>query len=323
MDRRRFLLTALAGALAAPLAAEAQWQGKPPRIGWLTDSVVHQQNVDAFRAGMRAVGYPDVVLDFQAAAGVADTLPKLAAALAALKVDVIVTDGAAAGVAAKQATSTIPVVMGTSGDPVADGVVASFARPGGNVTGLTISTGVDIHGKRLQLLHEAVPAVRRIAVIWNPGNPGARRSLAEAEAVATTLSIQIVSVNARNLQEIERAFAVAREKGAAALQTVPDASFWNLRSGIVALANRYRLPAVYPESDFATAGGLLAYGPSISDNFRRVATYVDRILKGVKPGDLPIEQPTKFELVINLKTAKALGLAIPPALLARADQVIE
>jgi putative ABC transport system substrate-binding protein len=323
MDRRRFLLTSLAGALAAPLAAEAQPAGKRPRIGWLTDSVVHQQNVDAFREGMRARGYPDIALDFQAAAGDPAKLPRLAAALVALKVDVIVTDGGTAALAAKRAISTIPVVMGTSGDPVADGIVASLARPGGNITGLSISTGVEIQGKRLELLREAVPGVGRVAVMWNPSNPGARRNLAEVGTIAKTLSVQMISVEARNAQEIERAFEIAGENRAAALQTLPDAFFWSLRSRVVALATRYRLPAVYPESDFVTTGGLMAYGPSIADNFRRVAIYVDRILKGANPGELPVEQPTRFELAINLKTAKTLGLTIPPSLLARADQVIE
>jgi len=323
MDRRRFLLTSLAGAVAAPLAAEGQLQRKPPRIGWLTDSVVHQQNVAAFRDGMRGLGYSNVALDFQAAAGEVTKLPKLAAALVALKVDVVLTDGGTAALAAKQTISTVPVVMGTSGDPVGDGIVASLARPGGNITGLTISTGVEIQGKRLDLLREAVPRVGRVALLWNPGNPSARRNLVEIEATAKTLAVHIVSVEARNAQEIERAFEIAGENRAGALQTIPDAFLWSLRSRIVALAARYRLPAIYPESDFVTAGGLLAYGPSIPDNFRRAAIYVDRILKGAKPADLPIEQPTKFELVINLKTAKALGLTIPPSLLARADQVID
>jgi len=322
MDRRMFLGTLAGGLLAAPLAAGAQ-AGKPPRIGWLTDSVVHQQNVDAFREGMRALGYPDVAFDFQAAAGEAAKLPKLAAALVARKVDVIVTDGGAAALVAKQTISTIPVVMGTTGDPVAGGIVASLAHPGGNVTGLSIATGVELQGKRLGLLREAVPEIGRVAVMWNPSNPGTRRNLAEVGAIAKTLSVHIISVEARNAQEIERAFEIAGENRAAALQTIADAFFWSLRSRIVALAARYRLPAVYPESDFVTAGGLLAYGPNIPDNFRRATTYVDRILKGAKPVDLPIEQPTKFELVINLKTAKALGLTIPPSLLQRADQVIE
>jgi putative tryptophan/tyrosine transport system substrate-binding protein len=323
MDRRRFLLTSLAGAVVVPIIARAQQVRKPPRIGWLTDSVVHQQNVDAFREGMRALGYPNVALEFQAAAGEAAKLPKLAATLVALKVDLIITDGGTAALAAKRAISTIRVVMGTSGDPVADGIVASLARPGGNITGLSISTGVEIQGKRLGLLREAVPEVGRIAVMWNPSNPGARRNLTEAESSAKKLSVHIISMEARNREEIERAFVVAIENRAGALQTLADAFFWSLRSRIVVLATRYRLPAIYPEADFVTAGGLLAYGPSIADNFRRAAIYVDRILKGTKPADLPIEQPTTFELVINLKTAKALGLTIPPSLLARANRVIE
>ena len=322
MDRRAFVAGSFA-LLAAPLVAEAQQAGKPPRIGWLTDSVVHQHNVNALREGMRALGYRDVDLIFQAAAGEATKLPTLAAALVALKVDIIVTDGGAATVAAKQATSTIPVVMGAIGDPVAAGVVASLAHPGANITGLTIDVGVAIQGKRLELLREAVPGVSRIAVLWNPVNPGGRRNLDEIRAVARTLTVHIISVEASNAQEIDRAFAVATETRASGLQTLPDAFFWSLRSRIVGLAARSRLPAVYPESEFVAAGGLLAYGPSIPDNFRRAASYVDRILKGSNAGDLPVERPTKFELVINLKTAKALGLTIPPSLLLRGDHVIE
>jgi putative tryptophan/tyrosine transport system substrate-binding protein len=321
-NRRTFLALAV-GALGTSPRAYAQQGGKPPRVGWLTSSVIHKANVDAFREGMRSVGYPDVTIEFQAAAGESAKLPALAAALVSLKVDVIVTDGAAAAVAAKQATSVIPVVMGAIGDPVADSVVTSLARPGGNITGLSISTGGELHGKRLELLREIVPTVRRLAVIWNPRNPASRRNLTEAETTGHTLSVQILPLEASNQIEIDRAFSAATETRVGALMTLPDAFLWSLRSRIVTLAARHRLPAMYPEPEFVTAGGLIAYGPNVPANFRRAAVYVDKILKGAKPGDLPIEQPTKFELLINLKTAKALGLTIPPALLLRADQVIE
>jgi putative ABC transport system substrate-binding protein len=322
MDRRRFLRLALTIAVTTPLAIEAQ-QTTKPRVGWLTSSVVHTANVDAFRQEMRALGYPDIAVEFRAASGHIERLPALAAELVALAVDVIVTDGGPAAVAGKQATAIIPIVIGaTAADLVQQGVVASLARPGGNVTGFTISTGTELYGKRLELLREAVPALTRVAVVWNPRNEVSRTALASVETAAQTLRIQVEAVEARAVHDIERALGGAGRPRAGAILVVADAFLWSQRGGIVAVADRYRLPAVYPEVEFAEAGGLMAYGPNVKDNFRRAAGYVDRILKGARPADLPVEQPSKFELVINLKAAKTLGLTMPRSLLLRADHVI-
>ena len=321
--RRAFLGTLAGGILAPPLAASAQ-KAATPRIGWLTSSVVHTQNVDAFRQGMRALGHPDVSLEFRAAAGQTDRLPALAAELLALGVDVIVTDGGPAVAAARQATATVPIVIGaTAGDLVRQGLIASLARPGGNVTGFTISTGPELYGKRLELLREAVPAMRRVAVVRNPRNEVSQTMLASIDMAAKALGIQVKVIDARGADEIERAFSSAVRSRAGGVLMVADAFLWSQRGRIVELAARQRIPVIYPEVEFVEVGGLMGYGPNVADNFRRAATYVDKILKGVKPADLPIEQPTKFELVINLKTAKALGLTIPQSLLARADEVIQ
>ena len=323
-DRRTFLIELAGGLLVWPIAAQAQPAAKPPRIGWLTSSVVHVQNVDAFRQGMQALGYRDVSLEFRAAEGKTDRLPVLAAELVALGVDVIVIDGGAAVVPAKQATATIPLVIGAAGiDLVRQGVVASLARPGGNVTGFTISTGSELDGKRLELLREAMPSLTRAAVVWNPRNEVNRHRVASLEAPAKALGIQLESIQARDVQDIERALGAAGRRRVDAMLALADAFWWSQRERIVALAARHRLPAMYAERDFAEAGGLMAYGPSVQENFGRAAGYVDRILKGAKPADLPIEQPARLELIINLKTARALGLTISPSLLVRADRVIE
>jgi putative ABC transport system substrate-binding protein len=325
MDRRRFLLTSLAGALAGSLAAEAQQAGRTPRIGWLTNSVVHAPNVEAFREGMHALGYPEVRLEVRAAAGRVDRLSTLAAELLALNVDVIVTDGGPAATAAKQATATTPIVIGaaTTEFVVREKLVASLARPGGNVTGFTISTGAELYGKRVGLLREAIPSVTRVVVVWNPSNEGARTSLPAIETATRALGVQVESIAASDIEELDRRLGSAVRGSAAAMLTVADAFLWSQRGRIVSLAARHRLPAMYPEREFALDGGLMAYGSSVRENFRRAAGYVDRILRGTRPADLPVEQPTQFDLVINLKTAKTLGLTIPPSLLLRADQLIE
>ena len=325
MDRRRFLLTSLAGALAGSLAAEAQQAGRTPRIGWLTNSVVHAPNVEAFREGMRALGYPDVRLEVRAAAGRVDRLSTLAAELLALNVDVIVTDGGPAATAAKQATATTPIVIGaaTTEFLVREKLVASLARPGGNVTGFTISTGAELYGKRVGLLREAIPSVTRVVVVWNPSNEGARTSLPAIETATRALGVQVESIAASDIEQLDRRLGGAVRGSAVAMLTVADAFLWSQRGRIVSLAARYRLPAMYPEREFALDGGLMAYGSSVRENFRRAAGYVDRILRGTRPADLPVEQPTRFDLVINLKTARTLGLTIPPSLLLRADQLIE
>ena len=323
MDRRTFL-TLASGFLALPLGAEAQQSDRAPHIGWLTSSVVHTRNVDAFRQGLRAFGYTEVRLEFRAAAGHMDRLPSLAADLLALGVDLFITDGGPAAFAAKHATATVPIVIGAiGGDLVRMGLIASLRHPGGNVTGFTISTGADLYGKRLELLRETMPTLSRVAIVWNPRNKDTLADLPIIETAARTLGLRVDVIGAQDVQEVERAFGLAIRNHAGAVLMVADAFFWGERGQLVTFAARQRLPAMYPEVEFVEVGGLMAYGPNVSDNFRRAAAYVDKILKGAKPGDLPVEQPTKFELFINLKTAKALGLTIPPSLLQRADQVIE
>jgi putative ABC transport system substrate-binding protein len=325
MIRRRAFLGTLGAALAfRPADARGQAPAKPPRIGWLTSSVVHTRNVEAFRREMQALGHRDINLEVRAAEGKMDRLPALAAALVALPLDVIVTDGGPAAVAAKGATGTIPIVIGAAAiDLVQLGVVASLARPGGNVTGFLISTGAELDGKRLELLREAAPSLARVAVVWNPRNDANPPKLASLEAPARALGVQLESVQARDVQEIERALGAAGRRRVDAMLALADAYLWSQRERIVAVAARHRLPAMYAELEFSEAGGLMAYGPSVADNFRRAAGYVDRILKGAKPADLPIEQPATLELMINLKTARALGLTLPQSLLVRAAHVIE
>jgi ABC-type uncharacterized transport system substrate-binding protein len=324
MNRRAFMTMVGGSIVAAPLATEAQETRKPPRIGWLTSSVVHGENVKAFRDGMRALGYPDVTLEIQAAENQTERLAALAADLIGRHVEVIITDGGPAAVAARQATASIPVVIGaTAGDLVQAGLVTSLARPGGNVTGFTISTGPELYGKRLELLREALPGLDRVAVLSNPRNDVARGTLGIIEAAAKRLGIQVGRVEASDTQAIDRAFGSIARSRADAVLTVADAFLWSQRATIVAAAARHRLPGIYPEREYVDAGGLMAYGPNVPDNFRRVAGYVDRILKGANPADLPVQQPTKFELVINMKTAKALALTIPQTVLLQANQVIE
>ena len=322
MDRRRFLLASLAGAISGPLISDAQ---QIPRIGWLTNSVVHTANVEAFREGMRAIGYPEIRLEFRAAAGRVDRLSALTAELVALKVDMIITDGGPAAIAAKQATATIPIVIGaaTTEFVMQQGLVRSLARPGGNITGFTISTGTELYGKRIQLLREAILRLSRILVVWNPRNEAAQMSLQVVEAAANAIGVQSQPIAAPDIEQLERGLGDATRNPATAILSVADAFLWSQRARIVSLASRHRLPGMYPEREFAVEGGLLAYGSNVPDNFRRAASHVDKILKGAKPADLPVEQPTKFDFIINLKTAKALGLTIPQSLLARADQVIE
>jgi ABC-type uncharacterized transport system substrate-binding protein len=309
----------------APLAAPAQQPpGKTARIGFLGD-VVPSFLVEAFRRGLHELGYVEgqnIAIEYRFSEGKYERLPGLAAELVRLKVDVIVASSPPATEAAKQATSTIPIVFTVSGDPVADGFVASLARPGGNLTGLaTISP--ELVGKQLEMLKTVAPKVSRVAVLQNPSNQGHRPTLRRAEDAARTLEVQLQILAARNPSEIEAAFAAMSSQRAGGVLVLRDAMFRAHRAQIVALAAKSRLPAVYGLREEAEAGGLMAYGASVPLLFRRAATYVDKILKGAKPADLPVEQPTKFELVINLKTAKALGLTIPQSILTRADEVIQ
>ena len=329
MDRRDTVLALLALG-AAPLAAEAQQAAKVARIGYLSPNLAASPHLrDAFLQGLRDLGYVEgrnVVIEYRDAEGKLERLPTLAAELVALKVDVLFAGGGSrAAVAAKQATRTVPIVFTGVGDPVESGLVTSLARPGGNVTGLS-SLGPELVGKRLELLKQAVPGVSRVAVLWQPGALPERTEkdiLKEIEVAARALGVRPQFVEARGPADIDRAFSDMTRARAGALTVLPSNMFHREHRRLVDLAAKNGLPAVYPWRDYVDAGGLMSYGPNLADNLRRAATYVDKILKGAKPGDLPVEQPTKFELVINLKTAKAVGLTIPQSVLGRADEVIQ
>jgi len=316
------------GLLAAPRASEAQQPAKVFRIGLLGTVPLTEPGAsriwDGFFEGLRQLGYVEgqnIVIESRFSEGRYERVPALAAELVRLKVDVIVA-AAYTPDAAKGATSTIPIVMTNHADPVGSRLVASLARPGGNVTGLSVQSP-DLVGKQLQLFKEAVPKLSRVAVLSNPIHPGHPRSLREAEVAARSLKMRLQVLEARAPTEFAGAFSAATKESAGALLVVGDPMFFGERTRIVELAAKNRLPLMASQKEYAEAGGLLAYGIDHRDSFRRAATYVDKILKGAKPGDLPIEQPTKFEFVINLKTAKALGLTIPPSLLGRADEVIQ
>ncbi len=329
MDRRAFLAGTGAVLLAAPLVAEAQPAAKVPRIGWLAGNLATAPHLtEAFRQGLRDLGYVEgrnVVIEYRSTEGKLERYPALVAELVALKVDVILAGSTPQTLAAMQATRTLPIVFVVAGDPVADGLVTSLARPGGNVTGLS-TAGPDLVGKRLEQLKQAVPGVSRVAVLWQPGGQGERSAkdmLQGAEVAARALGVRLQLVEARGPADIDRAFSDMSRARADALTVLGTPMFYNERRRLVDLAAKSRLPAVYGLREYVDAGGLMTYGTNITDNYRRAATYVDKILKGAKPGDLPVEQPTKFELLINLKAAKALGLTIPPSLLGRADAVIQ
>jgi len=328
MDRRDTVLALLALG-AAPLAAEAQHAAKIARIGYLAaDRAANPHQHEAFRQGLRELGYVEgrnLVIEYRDAEGKLERFPTLAAELVALKVDVIVASGTLAALAAKQATRTLPIVFSPAADPVASGLVTSLARPGGNVTGLSLLYS-ELIGKWLEQLKQAIPGVSRVAVLWQPGAFGERTekdNLKRAEVAARALGLQLQFVEARGPENFDRAFSEMTRARAGALTVLSSNMFVSERRRLVDLAAKNKMPTVYPLRDFVDAGGLMAYGPNGADLFRRAATYVDKILKGTKPGDLPVEQPTKFELVINLKTAKTLGLTIPPSLLQRADEVIQ
>src|SRR5438309_3154232 len=317
MDRRRFLGTVAGGLLAAPLAAEAQQADKIARIGFLSlDGATSAVTREAFLQGLRDLGYVEgrnVVIEYRDAEGKSERLPALAADLVALKVDVIVAPSTLPALAAKQATRTLPIVFFSVSDPVSSGLVTSLARPGGNVTGLSDLTP-ELVGKCLEQLKQAVPGVSRVAVLWQPGafDERTEKDILKAAEVATrALGVRPQFVEARGPDDFDRTFSEMTRARAGALTVLPIAMFFNERRRLVDLAAKNRLPTVFPHKESVDAGGLMGYGPVLADLFRRAATYVDKILKGAKPGDLPVEQPTKFDLVINLKTAKALGLTIP------------
>jgi putative tryptophan/tyrosine transport system substrate-binding protein len=329
--RRIGLAVVLAASLtlASLGTAAAQPAGTVPRVGYLnpgsSSDPVRQRRLEALRQGLRELGSVEgrnIALEPRWAEGKYDRYPALAADLVRSKVDVIVAWSGQATKAAQEATRTIPIVMSLVNDPVGSELVASLARPGGNVTGTTVMAP-DVVGKRLELLKEVVPKVSRVAVLQHPDNPASAPMLREVEARARALRVRLQILGVRNPAEIDSAFAAMTRERAGALLTLSDAIFDNQQRQILELAAKRRLPAIAGNRQYAEAGGLAAYGADFLDLERRAATYIDKILRGAKPADLPVEQPTKFELVINLKTAKALGLTIPQSLLVRADQVIE
>ncbi len=327
MKRRRLLIASGLCVLGAPLASFAQQQGKVWRIGVLEPGQLDARRhlVEAFSRRLRELGYEEgrnVAIELRFANGKLESLPALAAELVRLKVDAIVASTTPAIQAAQKATKTIPIVMLTVGDPIDAGFVASFARPGGNITGRT-TQAPELMAKRVQLFKEAMPKLTNVAVLWDSRNTHEVHGFKEATAAAQKLGIKLQSLEVRGLEEIEAAFAVMVRERADGLMVFEGAVNNSFRKRIVDLAAKYRLPGIYPFRDFTEGGGLMSFGAMIIDNYRQAAVYVDKIFKGAKPADLPVEQPTKFELVINLKTAKALGLTIPQSVLMRADEVIQ
>jgi putative ABC transport system substrate-binding protein len=326
--RRTFLAGTGAILLATPLAADAQQTSGLRRIGYLGSSSpsLEPTYVEAFRQQPRHLGYIEgqhIAIEYRWAEGRADRLSNLAAELVRLDPAVIVTTGTPGTLAAMQATKTIPIVMASSVDPVRSGIVASLARPGGNVTGFTI-LGPELEGKRMELLKQAVPRLSRVAVLWNPANPGIAFNLEAIEVAGRALHVTVGPVvEVRRAEELENAFAAIANTRPDALEVLADRSLLAHRRRIIEFAAARRLPGMYPYGEYVDAGGLMSYAPSNTELFRGAASYVDKILKGAKPGNLPVQEPTKFELVINLKTAKALGLTIPQSLLLRADRVIQ
>jgi len=319
MNRRAFV-TGLGTVLAAPLAAEAQSSITISRIGLLTDLAW-----EPLREALRDLGYVEgknIVFELRQSNGRSERWPELAAELVRLRVDVIVTQGTPATLAAKRATTTIPIVMMGTGDPLTTGLVASLARPEGNVTGST-QLGAGLATKRLELLKETVPKLSRVACLWNPANPDQKSHFHEVQMGARSLNVALQSAEVRNREELELAFTVLMRERPSALLMTADSVHQRLIDDILAFASKNRLPAMYQLKENVERGGLMSYGASAPHLVRGAAIYVDKILKGAKPADLPVEQPTKFEFIINLKTAKALGLTIPQSLLLRADQVLE
>jgi len=319
------ILALILAVLAAPLAAEGQQVGKVYRIGYLSIASGPSPRTEALRQGLRELGYiegKNITIEYRFAQEKADRLRGLATELVNLKVDLIVTGGPTATRAAQQATRTLPVVMAWGGDPVEARFVASLAQPGSNITGLT-SMATELGSKRLGLLKEAVPHISRVAILWNPSHSEASASFRETEGATRALGLSLESIEVRSAADLEGAFRRAVTRHADALTVLLDPVTLLNEAKVAELAARSRIPSIFYERRFATAGGLMAYGPLDEDLHRRAAGYVDKILKGAKPADLPVEQPTKFELVINLKTAKALGLTIPPSLLQRADEIIQ
>jgi putative ABC transport system substrate-binding protein len=329
MTRFATLLVLLLAVLLGTAAAQSVEKERVPRVGYISwgsaSDPVRLRRLEAFRQGLRELGYVegrDIALEPRWAEGKYDRYPALAADLVRLKVDVIVAVGGRATQVAQQATKTTPIVMSLVNDPLGSGLVSSLARPGGNVTGLSMMAP-ELVGKQCEVLKQAVPKVSRVALLWNPDNPASAQQLREAEATARAVGVRLQALAARVPLEIDSAFAAMTRERAGALVVLPDGIFGNQRKQIADLAAKSRMPSVSAISDYAEAGGLMVYGANLFDLERRAAIFVDKILRGAKPADLPVEQPTKFDLIINLKTANAIGLTIPPSLLLRADQIIE
>ena len=332
MDRRAFITTIGLTVLAEPIAARAQQPTKMARIGFLvtasTGSPEFTATVDPFRRGLRDLGYVegrDLIIEYRSADGNQARFPSLASDLVRLNVDLILAGSTPHARAAQRATRTIPIVVAVMGDPVADGLVASLARPGGNITGLT-NLGPELTAKRMDLLKVALPGLTRVAVLWHPGalsEATTSTMLNAAAAAARTLRMEAPLVRVDGADQLDSAFSAVTREHPGALLIFQSSMFFTERRRIVNFVVKHQLPTMFGAREYAELGGLMAYGANIADLFRRSATYVDRILKGANPAHLPIEQPATFELVINLKAAKALGLTIPPAVLARADEVIE
>jgi putative tryptophan/tyrosine transport system substrate-binding protein len=312
--------------LRTAVSADAQQSTKVSRLGFLgvTSATANAARIEAFRQGLRELGYVDgknISIEYRWADGKTERLSDLAAELMRLKVDAIVTAGPSATRPAKQATSTIPIVMGFDNDPVGNGFVSSLARPGGNITGLS-AVFPELSGKRVELLKEVVPSLSRVTTFGTSSQPGTPQTLRETERAAASLGVQLQSIDIRDPKDIDNAFRTARKGRADAILVLSSAVIFSRRTQMAELGVKNRLPMIFPQNEFVEDGGLMSYAPNYADLFRRAAVYVDKILQGSKPGDLPVEQPTKFEFIVNLKTAKQIGLTIPPNVLARADRVI-
>jgi len=324
--KKIFLWLSVVAALGGTAITDAQQLKKVARIGFLASSSSERvkSRLAAFQQGLRELGYVEeknVIIEYRSAEGKFERLPEIASELVRLKVDLLVVEGAPAAHATKNATSVIPIVIGNAADPVGTGLVASLARPGGNITGLS-DFNLGVVTKRLELLKEVVPSASRIAVLWNPTNPTNPLQLKETQAAAPGLGVTLLSLEAKGADDIERAFSAIRKERPGALIVIGDPMFGTQQKRITQLTIKSRLPAIYGAPESVDAGGLMSYGTNFADLFRRAATYADKILKGTKPADLPVEQPKKFEFIINLKAAKQIGLIIPPNVLARADRVI-
>jgi putative ABC transport system substrate-binding protein len=326
MNRKIRVWLLITGLLTTGVAAEAQQAARIPRIGILVSggsASVSLPRVEAFRQRLRELGYVEgknILIEYRSAEGKRERLPDLAAELVRLKVDVIVTTGGAV-LAAKKAGATIPIVVAGAADPVGSGLVSSLARPGGNITGLSLMTP-DLDGKRLELLKEGFPKVVRVAFLWEPGGSRGNLTLTEMESAAKALGVKLLSLEVRSLDDFEKAFARAKRERAQALITTPSGLINSQQRQVLDFAVKNRLPAMYPYSEFVDAGGLMSYAPNYTDLFRRAADFVDKILKGTKPEDIPVEQPMKFDFVVNLITAKQIGVKVEPNVLVRATRVI-